>query len=62
VPWRMTVLPIYAIAMIASGAAAGILGLISVIWGKERSSLVLLPIAFMLLVIVMLLGELFIPH
>jgi len=60
--FSQTVLPFYGIFMLLCGLAAGIVGLVAVIRQHERSWMVwltILPGAFVLL---LLLGELLVPH
>ncbi len=61
VPWRQTVLPFYGIFMMLCGFAAGIVGLIAVIWRHERSWLVWLTILPGLFVLVFVLGVFLVP-
>jgi len=60
--WRQTLLPFYVIFMLSCGLAAGIVGLIAVIWRHERSWLVWLTMLPGLFVIFLLLGEFLVPH
>jgi hypothetical protein len=62
VPWRQAILPFYGIFMLLCGLAAGIVGLVAVIWRRERSWLVWLTILPGLLVLVFVVGELLVPH
>lgn len=62
VPWRQVVLPFYGIFMMLCGFAAGVVGLIAVIWRHERSWLVWLTILPGLFVLVFVLGEFLVPH
>ncbi len=62
VPWRQTVLPFYGIAMLLCGLAAGIVGLIAVVWRRERSWLVWLTMLPGLMVVALVLGEFLVPH
>ena len=61
-PWQQTLLPFYGIFMLLCGLAAGIVGLIAVIWRHERSWLVWLTMLPGLFVIFLLLGEFLVPH
>jgi hypothetical protein len=51
------VLPFYGIIMLACGIAAGVVGLLAMIKGHERSILVWFPVIFGLFVLLLLLGE-----
>ncbi len=62
VPWRQVVLPIYGIAMMCCGLAAGVVGLVAVTRRRERSLLLWLPLLIGLCVIVFVLGEFLVPH
>jgi hypothetical protein len=60
--WRQTILPFYGIFMMLCGIAAGVVGLIALIRGHERSWMVwiaILPGAFALFFV---LGEFLVPH
>ena len=60
--WQQIILPIYGISMMLCGMAAGIVGLIALIRGHERSWMVwfaVLPGAFALFFV---LGEFLVPH
>ena len=61
-PWREIVLPFYGIFMMLCGLAAGITGLVAVIWRRERSWLVWLTFLPGLLVLFFVLGEFLVPH
>ena len=61
-PWRHIFLPFYGIGMLACGLAAGITGLVAVIRQRERSWLVWLTLLPGLFVLLILLGELLVPH
>ena len=61
-PWRQIVLPFYGIIMMLSGFAAGVIGLVSVIRLNERSWLVWLAMLFGLFALVVILGEILVPH
>lgn len=61
-PWRQVLLPFYGIAMMSSGLAAGIVGLVAVTRRHERSLLVWLPLVAGALVAFFLLGEFLAPH
>jgi hypothetical protein len=62
IPWHQVVLPFYGIFMMLCGFAAGIVGLIAVIWRHERSWLVWLAILPGLFVLFFVLGEFLVPH
>ena len=62
VPWRTVVLPFYGIFMMLCGLAAGIVGLIAVVRGHERSWLVWLTMLPGLFVAFFVLGEFLTPH
>jgi hypothetical protein len=62
IPWRQLVLPFYGIFMMLCGFAAGIVGLIALIWRHERSWLVWLTLIPGLFVLVFILGEFLVPH
>jgi len=60
--WRVFFLPLYAIVMLLCGFAAGVVALVAIIWKRERSVLVWLPVLSGLFVVVFLLGEFLVPH
>jgi len=62
IPWRQVLLPFYGIFMLLCGLAAGIVGLIAVIRGHERSWLVWLTLLPGLFVLIFVLGEFLVPH
>jgi len=53
---------LYGILMLICGLAAGIVGLIAVVWKRERSWLVWLAILLGLLVLFIILFEILVPH
>lgn len=55
-------MPYWGIAMLAVGATSGVLALVAMIAKKERSIVTLISIAPLAFVILLLLGELLIPH
>lgn len=61
-PIRSTFLIFYGIFMLLCGLAAGILGVIAIFRGRERSCFVWVTILPLLLVLFFLLGELLVPH
>jgi hypothetical protein len=62
IPWRQVVLPFYGVFTMLCGFAAGIVGLIALIWRHERSWLVWLTLLPGLFVLVFVLGEFLVPH
>jgi hypothetical protein len=62
VPWRTAILPFYAIAMVACGLAAGVVGLVAIVRKHERSWLVWLPVFLGADVILFVVGEFAVPH
>ena len=60
--WRAGLLPFYGVFMALCALAAGTVGLIAVIRKQERSWLVWLTILPGALVLLLLLGELLLPH
>lgn len=65
-PWRLALnavfLPVYGILMMLCGVAAGVCALAAVIWKRERSWMVLLPLVPGLFAIFFILGEFLVPH
>ena len=65
-PWRLALnsvfLPVYGILTMLCGVGAGICALIAVIWKKERSWMVLVPLLPGLFAILFILGEFLVPH
>jgi hypothetical protein len=61
-PWRKAVLPLYGMAMMSCGPAAGIVELIAVARWRERSWLVWLTMLAGLSVSVFVAGEFLVPQ
>lgn len=57
-----TYLPYWGAALLASGVAAGAVGLVAIAKDKERSIITILTLVPMLLVAMLLIGELLFPH
>ena len=60
--WRENLLPFYGIFMLLCGLSGGILGLLALIRKHERSWMVWLTILSGAFVLVLVLGEILVPH
>lgn len=61
-PWRHVILPFYGMLMLLCGLASGICGFAALMRLHERSWMVMLTLPPALWVLIMLAGELLVPH
>jgi hypothetical protein len=62
IPGREVILPFCGIFMLLCGLAAGVTGLVAVIWRRERSWIVWLTMVPRVFVLFLVIGEFLVPH